>query len=305
VAQILDPSATDFHAPPPPEGKDVGVFRTFLRSLMRSRTGFLGFLVFAGIVVVCLVGPLFTPDNLPTDVAKIYASPTLAHPLGFDSEGRDVLMQIINGGRAVILVGFMAALVSTAIAVVFGAVAAYVGGRVDSIIVTATDIVLTVPAIILLAVLAAFYRVGSSVTLAIILGVLGWPGLLRAVRAQVFSLKEREYIEAARLLDLGTTRIVLREILPNMASFILMNFVITMTNSIFQLVGLYFLGLAPLSGDNWGIMLNIAWTRGAIFFSDSLFYILAPVIAISILQLSLVTMTRSFEEILNPRLRQN
>jgi peptide/nickel transport system permease protein len=305
VAQILEPSTTDFHAPPPPDEKDVGAFRAFVRALMRSRTGFIGFLVFAGMVLVCLVGPLFAPDDLPTDVARIYAAPTLAHPLGFDSEGRDVLMQLINGGRAVIFVGFMAALISTVIAVLFGALAAYVGGRVDSIIVTATDIVLTVPGIILLAVLAAFYRVGSSLALAVILGVLGWPGLLRAVRAQVFSLKEREYIEAARLLDLGTVRIVIREILPNMASFILMNFVIGMTNAIYALAGLYLLGLAPMEGDNWGIMINFAWTRGAIFFEGSFFYIMGPVLAICILQLALVTMARSFEEILNPRLRHN
>ncbi len=305
MTQILDPSSTDFHAPPPPEGQDVGAFRTFLRAIMRSRTGFVGFLVFAGMVLVCLIGPLFTPRNLPTDVAKIYAAPTFAHPLGFDSEGRDVLIQLINGGRDVILVGFLAALISTLIAVIFGAVAAYLGGRVDSIIVTATDIVLTVPSIILLAVLAAFYRVGSSWALAVILGVLGWPGLLRAVRAQVFSLKEREYIEAARLLDLGTTRIVVREILPNMASFILMNFVIGMTNAIYALAGLYLLGLAPMEGGNWGIMINFAWTRGAIFFEGSFFYIMGPVLAICLLQLALVTMSRSFEEILNPRLRHN
>ena len=170
---------------------------------------------------------------------------------------------------------------------------------------TATDIVLTVPTIILLAVLAAFYRVGSAAALAVILGIFGWPGLLRAVRAQVFSLKEREYIEAARLLDLGTARIVIREILPNMASFILMNFVIGMTNAIYALAGLYLLGLAPMQGDNWGIMINFAWTRGAIFYDGSFFYIMGPVIAICVLQLSLVTMARSFEEILNPRLRHN
>jgi len=286
VTQILDPSATEFKAPPPPDEPRVGVFRTVLRALMRSRTGFVGFLVLLFIVLVCLIGPFFTPDNVPTDVSKQFAPPSLAHPLGFDNEGRDVLMQVINGGRPVLFVGFMAALISTVIAVVFGALAAYLGGRVDSLIVTVTDIVLTVPGIILLAVLAAFYRVGSSWALAVILGVLGWPGLLRAVRAQVFSLKEREYVEAARLLDLGTTRIVIREILPNMA-------------------GLYLLGLAPMEGDNWGIMINFAWTRGAIFYQSSFFWIMGPVLAICILQLALVTMSRSFEEILNPRLRHN
>ncbi|WP_020575698.1 ABC transporter permease [Actinopolymorpha alba] len=305
MTQIVDAGSADLKAPPPPEGKDAGAFKTFVRAMMRSRTGFIGFLVFAGMVLLCLIGPLFMPDTLPTDTSKIYGPASLGHPFGFDSEGRDVFVQLINGGRAVILVGFLAAVISTVIAVVFGALAAYLGGRVDSIIVAATDIVLTVPSIILLAVLAAFYRVGSAWSLAVILGVLGWPGLLRAVRAQVFSLKQREYIEAARLLDLGTGRIVIREILPNMASFILMNFVIGMTNAIYAMAGLYLLGLAPMQGDNWGIMINFAWTRGAIFFQGSLGYILAPVLAICIVQLSLVTMARSFEEILNPRLRHN
>jgi peptide/nickel transport system permease protein len=308
VTQILQTGQTEFEPPAPEaDGKQgsVGTFRVFLRSMMRSRSGFIGFLVFAFIVLVCLIGPFFTPNDLPSNTDLVYAKPTWSHPLGFDSEGKDVLLQIIDGGSTIILVGFVAAIVSTAIAVFFGALAAYVGGRLDSAIVTITDIVLTVPQIVLLAVLAAFYQVGSAWTLALIIGLLGWPGLLRAVRAQVFSLKEREYIEAARLLDLGTTRIVLTEILPNMASFILMNFVIGMTNAIYGLAGLYLLGLAPMEGQNWGIMLNWANTQGAIFYDQSFFFIMGPVLAICLLQLSLVTMSRSFEEILNPRLRNN
>jgi peptide/nickel transport system permease protein len=276
-----------------------------VRALMRSKAGFAGFIVFALLVLIALIGPLFTPSQLVTDVNAVYLPPSGSHWLGTDSEGRDIAIQMINGGRPVILVGVLAGAISTLIAIVFGSLAAYLGGWVDSIIVSVTDIVLTVPQIILLAVLASLYTLGSPWLLAVIIGAFAWPYLLRSVRAQVFSLKEREYVEAAQLLDLGTPHILFREILPNMATFIMMNFVVTMTNAIYALVGLYFLGLAPIVDDNWGAMLNKAWTRGAIFFSDSLFYVLAPVIAISILQLSLVTMTRSFEEILNPRLRQN
>jgi peptide/nickel transport system permease protein len=139
--------------------------------------------------------------------------------------------------------------------------------------------------------------------LAVIIALLSWPTLLRAVRAQVLSLREREYVEAARVLDLGMPRILFVEILPNMASFILMSFTIAMTSAIYAEVFLYLFGVVPLAGNNWGIMLNQAWVRGAIFFKQSLLYILAPVLAISLLQLSIVTMTRSLEEILNPRLR--
>jgi peptide/nickel transport system permease protein len=274
-----------------------------VRVLARNKAGVLGFIVFAAFVLTAFIGPLFVPQTLPTDVRAIYQGPSAQHPLGTDSEGRDILIQMINGGQSIILVGAAAALISTLISISFGALAAYLGGLVDGVIMLVADVVLTLPQIVLLTVLATFIRLNSPWLLAVIIALLSWPTLLRAVRAQVLSLKEREYVEAARVLDLGTPRILFVEILPNMASFILMNFTIGMTAAIYQQVGLYLLGLAPLSGNNWGIMLNLAWVRGAIFFKQSLLYILAPVLAISLLQLSIVTMTRSLEDIFNPRLR--
>ena len=274
-----------------------------VRVLARNKAGLLGFIVFAAFVLTAFIGPLFVPQTLPTDVRAIYQGPSAQHPLGTDSEGRNILIQMINGGQSIILVGAAAALISTLISISFGALAAYLGGLVDGVIMLIADVVLTLPQIVLLTVLATFIRLNSPWLLAVIIALLSWPTLLRAVRAQVLSLKEREYVEAARVLDLGTPRILFVEILPNMASFILMNFTIGMTAAIYQQVGLYLLGLAPLSGNNWGIMLNLAWVRGAIFFKQSLLYILAPVLAISLLQLSIVTMTRSLEDIFNPRLR--
>jgi peptide/nickel transport system permease protein len=277
---------------------------TVVRAFARNRAGLIGLIIFALMVTVAFVGPLFMPKTLPTDVHAIYQAPSWQHPLGTDSEGRDIMVQMIDGGQSIILVGAMAALISTLIAITFGALAAYSGGALDSFVMLISDIVLTLPQIVLLAVLATFVRLNSPWLLAAIIAVLSWPTLLRAVRAQVLSLREREYIEAARVLDLGMWRILFVEILPNMANFILMSFAIGMTGAIYAQVGLYLLGLAPLSGNNWGIMLNSAWVRGAIFFKQSLLYILAPVIAISLLQLSIVTMTRSMEDIFNPRLRR-
>jgi peptide/nickel transport system permease protein len=272
-------------------------------ALARNRAGLIGFIVFALFVMTAFVGPLFVPQNQPADVRAIYQGPSWQHLLGTDSEGRDIFVQMVNGGQSIILVGATAALISTLISITFGALAAYLGGVVDSVIMLVADVVLTLPQIVLLAVLATFIRLNSPWLLAGIIALLSWPTLLRAVRAQVLSLKEREYVEAARVLDLGTPRILFFEILPNMANFILMNFTIGMTSAIYAQVGLYLLGLAPLSGNNWGIMLNLAWVRGAIFFKQSLLYILAPVLAISLLQLSIVTMTRSLEDVFNPRLR--
>ena len=103
--------------------------------------------------------------------------------------------------------------------------------------------------------------------LAFIIAAVSWPTLLRAVRAQVLSLKEREYVEAARVLDLGTWHILFREVLPNMTSYIVINFVIAMTSAIYGQIILYFFGLVPLSGDNWGLMIQFAFTKGAIYFN--------------------------------------
>jgi len=302
MAQTVGTSLVDVPgsaAPRPASSAAVGV----LAALARNRAGLVGFIVFVLFVVVAFVGPFFVPQTLAADVKAIYQAPSLQHPLGTDSEGRDIAIQMINGGQSIILVGATAALLSTLISITFGALAAYVGGYVDTAIMLVADMVLTLPQIVLLAVLATFVRLNSPWLLAGIIALLSWPTLLRAVRAQVLSLKEREYVEAARVLDLGTPRILFFEILPNMANFILMNFTIGMTSAIYAQVGLYILGLAPLAGNNWGIMLNLAWVRGAIFLKQSLLYILAPVLAISLLQLSIVTMTRSLEDIFNPRLR--
>lgn len=294
----LDQASTDEEKPRP------NGFVVFWRGIRRSKTGFIGFIIFILIVLICLFGPFFTPDQV-TNVAERLQGPSWSHWMGTDNMGKDVLVDVINGGRSVLLVGFLAAGISTVIAVFFGSLAAYIGGKIDDTIVMATDIVLTIPSIILLAVIASFYSIGSDWGLALLIGVLGWPGLLRAVRSQAFSLKEREYIEAARLLDLGTARIVMKEIVPNMASYILMNFVLGAINAVYALVGLYLLGLAPLTGTNWGVTIHWAQKAGAHFRDESVWWAMGPVLAISLLQLALVTMSRSFEEILNPRLRHN
>jgi len=281
----------------------VSRFAGIMRSLRRSPAGFIGFVIVGLMVLITAIVPFFLPEVAPNVKEILLPAGSPGHLLGTDNEGKDVLIQMIDGGRAVIFIGFLAAAISTVIAIVLGSLAAYLGGWVDSVVVTAADVALTIPTIVLLAVLGAMFKLDSPILLALLVGALAWPVLTRAVRSLVLSLKEREFVEAARLLDLGTPRVIFVEILPNMASFILMNFMIAVTNAIYALVGLYLLGLAPLTGSNWGIMLNRAWIAGAIFNDASLAFILAPIVAIVLLLLGLVMMTRSLEEILNPRLR--
>lgn len=285
-----------------------GIFRSIgasLRLLTYNKVGFVGFLVVVAIIVISYAGPIIVPLDTETKIDKIYVTPSWEHPLGTDHQGRDIWSQIVNGGRDVIYIAVVAAALSTLIAVAFGTLSAFVGGWLDNAIMAVTDVILTIPQFPLLAVLAAFISLDSITFLGVLMGLLNWPALLRSIRAQALSLKQRDFIEAARALDLGTWHIVFKEMVPNMMPYIVVSFTLGMTGAIYQQAGLVFLGLVPISAGNWSVMIQLAWVRGAIFFRDSVWYIMAPILAIAIFQLALITMNRSLELVFNPRLRSS
>ena len=281
----------------------AGRLSSFWTAMRRSPSGFIGLILVLVILLVSFIGPYLTPELVADSDAIFLPFGSPGHLLGTDNEGKDILIQMIQGGRDIILIGFFAALLSTVIALVLGSLSAYIGGAFDSVVVTITDMVLTIPGIVLLAVIAAMVNLDSPLLLGGLVGILGWPVLTRTVRSQVFSLKEREFVEASRLLDMGTARVVFAEILPNMASFILMNFMIGVRGAIYGVTGLYLLGLAPITSSNWAVMINRSHTTGAYFNTNALPLVLCPVIALTALLFGLVLLTRSLEEILNPRLR--
>jgi peptide/nickel transport system permease protein len=274
-----------------------------VRLLARNRIGLIGMIGLLCFLMLAFVGPYIVPLDTKVKVKEIYAPISWARPFGTDSQGKDVWSQIVHGGRELILISVAAALLSTVVGASLGALSAVVGGWVDSALMFLTDIWLTIPQLPLLIVLAAFIRVNNPATLVLIIGLLSWPGLLRAVRSQVLALKQSDFIEAARVLDLGTGHIVFREILPNMMSYITINFILAVTAAIGFQATLVFLGVVPLSGTNWGVMLQLAFTRGAVFSRDSFWYIMAPILAISLFQLTLVALERGLAEVFNPRLR--
>ena len=281
----------------------TGVWGTIWQGITRSTSGFIGLCLVLGVLLFSFVGPLFVDPANPTDVTRIWGAPNAEHWLGTNHEGKDTFTQLVLGGREPIWVGFVAALITVAIAVVLGAVAGYVRGRIDHFLLQVTDITMTVPFIVLMLVIASFYRTSSPLVVSFIIGLVTWPFLMRSIRAQVLSLKEREFIEAARLQDLGTARILLVEVLPNMAGYIFINFIIAITNAIYAVVGMYLLGLLPSTADNWGLMIQQAWDNNAFLLPQAAPFLIAPMVMIMLFQIGLVTMTRSLEQALNPRLR--
>ncbi len=230
-----------------------------------------------------------------------------AHWLGTDTQGRDILSHIVNGGETLILTALLAGFFSTLIAVGLGALAGLMGGPIDRALTASANFVLTIPAFPLLVVLAALLgdKLSNFVLLAALIAGLSWPVLMRAIRSQVLSLREREFVEAARALDLGLPHIIMREILPNMMSFVSISFIFAVTGAMYQQIGLVFLGMVPISEANytWGVMLFFGRTRGALFSTDSASMVLSPVIAIALFQVCMVLFARALEEMFDPRLR--
>ena len=274
-----------------------------LRILSRNKMGFFGFIMTVLIILISFVGPLLWPPETSANVAEINKGISATHWLGTDFQGQDNLRKVINGGKDIVTIALLTGVLSMLIAVVVGSFSAFIGGRVDSILMDLVNVWLTIPRFPLLAVLATVLALKDVVMLSVLMALLDWPALARQVRSQVLSLKNREYIEAATMLDLGTPRIIFRELLPNMMSFIAISTIFEMTHAIYQQTGLVFLGIVPYSSANWGVMISAAERRGVLFNPQAAWSILAPMAAIVLFQLALVSFARSLDEIFNPRLR--
>lgn len=278
------------------------IWKTLLL-LGHDKMGLIGFIGILAFVVVSFVGPIFFPPETSANVLDINQGVSARHWLGADFQGQDNLRKVINGGRDIVTIAFLTGITATFIAIVVGSFSAFAGGRVDTVLMELVNIWLTIPKFPLLAVLATVLKLNDIVTLSVLIALLDWPGLARQVRSQVLSLKERDYVQAATMLDLGAPRIIFREILPNMMSFLAISLIFSMTHAIYQQTGLVFLGIVPYSSANWGVMISAAERRGVLYNPQASWSILAPMGAIVLFQLALVSFARSLDEVFDPRLR--
>ena len=267
----------------------------------RGRTGLIIILTF---MLMAIVGPEILPLDLSAHTTEIFLPPSLKHPLGTDYAGRDVLMMLINGSRDMLLVGFLAALYTVLIGFSVGITSGFIGGRIDSMLMMLVDTVLTIPSFPLLILIASYIRgTTNPFMVAAVMSITSWAGLSRAIRSQVLSLKEREFIEASKTLGLSTRHIIFQELLPNMLSYIMIRFIYSMVGAIYAFSGLFFLGIVPFTSTNWGWMINSAISQGGIYLQAARHYLLAPVISLVLLQTGLVFLSAGMEKVFNPRLR--
>lgn len=232
-------------------------WRITARHFRRDRLALAGLWVITAMYLVALLAPLLAPYDpiAQQDILRTsYLPPSRAHWLGTDLFGRDILSRILYGARISLSIGFVATALSVTLGTLLGAVAGYLGGRVDALLMRFTDMVLAFPRLVLLIMIVALFSPSIAVIVAV-LGLTQWPGTTRIVRGEVLSLREREFVQAARALGFGRARIILRHLVPNVLAPVIVTATLGIGNTIVFEAGLSFLGLGVQPPTpSWGSM---------------------------------------------------
>jgi peptide/nickel transport system permease protein len=231
--------------------------------------------------------------------------PSLQYPLGTDFFGRDVLAVMIRGTWQTAVIGIIAGLIGTTIGVVLGFISAYYGGAPDTGIRLITEVLLPIPAFLLLVIIAGSIDRNSVtiVTMALIVSLLSWVGPTRTIRSQVLSMKERLFVNVSKLSGMSDLEIIFKEILPNLLPYILAAFVSGVFAGIFASFGLSVLGLGPLREPLIGNTIYFAQYQAA-FFNGWWWWPLWPALALILMFVSLTLINIGLDELANPRVRR-
>jgi peptide/nickel transport system permease protein len=290
--------AGDGTAPPP-----RGARSELLHFALRNTKLVVGLSVVLLFLALAIVGPWLT-DATPFEFGyPLGEPPSRDHWLGTTAPGQDVYAQFVYGLRSSFVVGALAATVAAAIGMAIGFVGGYLGGVVDEVLSMLTNIVLVIPTLAVLIIVSAYLTVGSLVTEAILIGLTSWPWAARAIRAQTFSLRARDFVSLARLSGQGTIKVIVREIAPNMSSYLVLTYILLFGGSVLTAATLDFLGLGPSEVMSLGLMMNTAVSNAALQLGMWWWFI-PPGIGITAIVGGLYVMNVGLDEVFNPRLRR-
>ncbi|MEW6028950.1 MAG: ABC transporter permease [Chloroflexota bacterium] len=255
-------------------------------------------------LVLGWVGPLLT-HNEPFDYVYPLGAipPSSEYWFGTTFFGQDVFSQFVHGLRATFLVGAIGGGIGTLIGMLVGFTAGYRGGIVDEILNAMTNIVLVIPTLAVLLIIAAYLEVRSILTECIFIGLTSWPWTARAIRAQTFSLRTRDFVDLARMSGMRSLRIVFSEIAPNMMSYLLLVFILQFGGAILNAATLDFIGLGPTNAISLGLMMQYAVLWGALQLGTWWWFI-PPGLAITSIVGALYSMNVGLDEVFNPKLRE-
>jgi peptide/nickel transport system permease protein len=273
--------------------------------LFRNRALFAGLLLLGLIGLTALLGPLFVDHGLGRVGATIpRQAPSFDHWLGTDAQGRDMITVLVLAMPQTLKIGLVAGLISLSFGVALGLIAGFVGGWVDTVIRLASDVMMTIPGIAILVLVAANVREMTVELMAVIVAALSWMIATRTIRAQTLSLRERGYVQVARLNGTTGLKLVFVEVLPNLLPFIAASFVITVANAMLATVGLEALGLGPQNELTLGMTIYWAQFYGAII-RGMWWWWGPPIVAISLIFVGLMLTSAGMDSFVNKRLGSN
>jgi peptide/nickel transport system permease protein len=285
--------------------------------IAKSKKTLVGMILLGFFLILAVIGPWIAPYAPGTQSALTGPAlagqagtpsqlPGIHHWLGQSNIGQDVFSQLLAGTRPTIIVSFLAGIIATALSIVIGITAGYVGGWVDETLSLLANVFLVIPALPLLIALGAFLgpeRTSNPYIVGLIIAATGWAWGARVMRAQSLSMRNRDFVEAARISGESTRRIILAEIMPNLTAVIASSFLFTTIYAIGTYVGLGFLTVvSPGSNYNWGTILFDATSSSAVE-SNFWWWYIPPGIAIALLGTSLALINFGIDEYINPRLR--
>ena len=254
-------------------------------------------------IALTIVGPMLTNYD-PTDfVGPPGAPPSAQFWFGTTTFGEDVFTQFVHGLASTFFVGIIGGGLGTLLGMVIGFSAGYRGGFLDEALNVLTNVVLTIPALALLVVVSAYVKVRGVFIESLFIGLTTWPWAARAIRAQTFTLRSRDFVDLARLSGMGSAKIIFKEIAPNMASYLFMTFILMFGGSILTAATLDFLGLGPTQGISLGLMMNMSVLWSALTLGMWWWFI-PPGIGITAIVGAFYVMNVGLDEVFNPKLRE-
>lgn len=255
----------------------------------------------AAFMILGVVGPIVAPYDPSAPGPVGLTGPSAAHLLGTTENGQDILSQVLVGTRLSLLVGFVAAAIAEVIAIVIGVTAGYLGGLADEALSALTNIFLVIPVIPLQILLAAFLTDRGWLAITLIISVTAWPFGARRLRAQTLSIRERDYMKAAKLAGEPIGRLVMTEIVPNVSPIIITGLLFHVIFAIIVQTGLAFLGVTNLTSWSWGTILYWAQNGNALLVG-AWWWFVPPGLCVALLGMGLALMNLGLDEVMNPRL---
>jgi len=269
----------------------------------RYRLVALGMAIVAVILLFCVIGSIFMPRGMAdVGAARVAKPPSIDHLLGTDQQGRDVLADIIYGTPASLEIGLIAGVIGVVLGSVMGLLAGYTGGIVDEVIRVLIDVLLTIPNLMILIIVASMVGVVTIESMALIIAALAWMWPARTVRAQVLTIRERMYVQVAKLNGTSSLKIVVGELLPNLLPYLAANLVGAVSGAILASVGLSTLGLGPMTTPSLGLTLYWAIHYGALL-RQMWWWFMPPIVIIVLLFLGLFILSQGLDQVANPRLQ--